>query len=334
MAKETVVAVTEREYNKASEVFDAGVDGRYRCVPAPGEERALAAAIREAGARHAVVGVDRYGGVLYESLPRGGVVARFGVGYDGLDLERATGAGLLCTNTPGVLDQSVAEHAMALLLCAARHVVRGHIEVLAGGWFPALGLEVAGLRLAVIGCGAIGCRVARIASRGFDMEVVGCEVREVNEEEMKQGYGFVRVVQAFEEAVRDADFVSLHIPSVPETQHFVNRDRLAGVPARAWLINTARGAIVDERALHRSLQRGEIAGACLDVFETEPYAPPSPGEDLRALPNVVMTPHVGSTTAQAGARMSERALRNIALAEEGHFSDMDLLNPAVLPALS
>jgi phosphoglycerate dehydrogenase-like enzyme len=124
--------------------------------------------------------------------------------------------------------------------------------------------------------------------------------------------------------------VSLHLPSSPETRHFLNRSRLAELPAGCLLINTARGVLVDEVALFDALQAERIAGAALDVFETEPYQPQAPGKDLRQLPNVVITPHIGSSTGEASARMAQRALRNIQLAAVGKYAEMDLLNPAVL----
>ena len=137
----------------------------------------------------------------------------------------------------------------------------------------------------------------------------------------------------FAEAVDGADFVSLHIPATPSNAHFINRERLALLPQPAWLINTARGAVLDESALHDALREGRLAGAALDVFEREPYAPVASGKDLRELANAVLTPHVGSNTEDANVRMAERALRNIALAQRGEFQSMDLLNRDVLGPL-
>jgi len=150
---------------------------------------------------------------------------------------------------------------------------------------------------------------------------------------MQRESGFATVIKSFEEAVAQADFVSLHIPSLPETYHFLNRTRLALLPRRCWLVNTARGALVDEIPLFEALANGTIAGAALDVYEHEPYQPAAPGKDLRKLENVIMTPHVGSSTQEACERMARRALRNIRLAEAGRYEEMDLLNPEVLPAI-
>ena len=134
----------------------------------------------------------------------------------------------------------------------------------------------------------------------------------------------------FRTAVADAQFVSLHIGATPENARFVNRERLSLLRQDAWLINTARGAVVDERALYDALKDGRIGGAALDVFEVEPYEALDPARDLRTLPNVILTPHVGSNTPDANRRMGEAALRNIELAEAGEFDRMALLNPEVL----
>jgi D-3-phosphoglycerate dehydrogenase / 2-oxoglutarate reductase len=138
------------------------------------------------------------------------------------------------------------------------------------------------------------------------------------------------VSRDFAEVVRDADFVSLHIPGGPENVKFINRERLALLPERAWLINTARGSVVDEAALYDALTTGRLRGAALDVFEREPYEPVDPSRDLRSLEQVILVPHIGSNTADANRRMAERAMRNIDLAIAGDIRAMDLLNPHVV----
>jgi len=130
--------------------------------------------------------------------------------------------------------------------------------------------------------------------------------------------------------VRHADFVSLHMAAVPDNRQWLNRERLSWLGERCWLINTARGWMIDEAALFEALAEGRLAGAALDVFAREPYAPVEGSGDLRALPNVILTPHVGSNTVSANRRMAERALHNIMLAERRAFAEMDLVNPEVL----
>lgn len=324
------IAVAQLEYGKARRAFEAGAGEGLICLSAPMQEDELASFIRKHEIRHAIVGVDRYAGPLYDALPRGGVLARFGVGHDGIDKERATSRGILCTNTPGVLDDSVAELAVGLMLAAARHLPVVSAATGAGTWEPRVGSELRGKTLAVIGCGAIGRRVARIAARGLGMHVVGCEVVPVDTERLRTEYGFAEIRDQFADAVAEADYVTLHIPSTADTRHYVNRARLALMKPCAWLINTARGALVCEADLYDALSAGRIAGAALDVFEHEPYQPIMPDKDLRQLPRVIMTPHIGSSTQEACDRMASRALTNIRMAEAGEFATMDLLNPAVL----
>ncbi len=318
----SIVAVTEKEYAKARLAFDK--DASVQAIAVPAAEAELAAAIREIHASHAVVGVLRYSRELYQSLPRGAVLARFGVGHEGIDKAAATAAGIFCTNAPGVLSQSVAEHTMMLMLAAARNSARAIAAAHSGEWSAEEGREIAGKTLAVIGCGAIGSTVARIARNGFGMRVIGCDpvVREAPE--------FTAIVSDFAGAVRGADFVSLHIPSTPGNARFLNAERLAMLSPQAWVINTARGAVLDELALYQALQTGEVAGAALDVFDREPYEPAAEHCDLRRLANVILTPSIGTNTAEANRRMAEGALRNIHLAEAGRYREMDLLNPELL----
>jgi phosphoglycerate dehydrogenase-like enzyme len=321
----SLVLVTEPEFRRAEAVFRSAPD--FDCVAAPDDERELAAAVVRTGARYVIAGPRRYQSALYDAMPRGGVIARFGVGIDGLDLPKATAAGILCTNTPGVLDQSVAELTMLLIAAAARHLVSMAAGMAGERWTPSQGLELQGRTLAIVGCGRIGRAVARIATRGFGMRVIGC--RRASSRVDAAAEDFAAVVDDFAAAVHDADFVSLHIPAAPENVRYVNADRLARLRPQAWLINTARGAVIDEAALYDAVAGSRLAGAALDVFEREPYQPADPARDLRTLANVVLTPHVGSHTVEANRRMAERALANLALAKSGQFAGMDLLNPDV-----
>lgn len=319
------IAVTKNEYQKAPHVFE---DTAWaECIPVPEDEPNLCSEIRSCSARHVVVGVAPYVGELYETLPSGGVIARFGVGHDSIDKGRAAAAGLCCTNTPGVLTDSVAEFTIALMLAAARRLpeaVQGWTAVRRG---PLVGMELRGRRLSVIGCGAIGLRVATIAASGLGMHVTGFDVVPVSEQRQRL-HGISMFTQDFAEAVKQADFISLHIAAVEQTHHFLDASRLAVCPPSAYLINTARGSVIDEAALYEALRAGRLRGAALDVTQFEPYAPVDPARDLRTLPGVLMTPHAGSSTQAACDRMAQRALRNIHLAEERRWQEMDLLSPA------
>jgi phosphoglycerate dehydrogenase-like enzyme len=322
------VLVTDPEYRKGEGCFLAAAG--LGCVRAPEVEDELAEAIRNSQARYVIVGNRKYVGSLYDALPSGGVIARLGVGHDGLDKERATARLLFCTNTPGVLDRSVAEHAMLLITAAARNLISASTTMATGGWSVAAGRDLYGKRLAVVGCGGIGRAVARIATLGYGMQVVGNTRPDIPAPAAVDHFQFV--TNDFSEAVRDADFVSLHMPARSDTVGFINRARLALLSERAWLINTARGAVVDEAALFESLAAGRIAGAALDVFAHEPYVPAPGGGDLRSLSNVILTPHVGSNTLEANRRMAERAVMNIQFARAGQFERMDLVNRDVLRA--
>lgn len=323
----SIVVVTEPEFRRGAEVFISTAGLTF--VAAPTAEGALSEAIREHGVRHAVLGPMPYRDQLYAALPRGGVLARYGVGHDGIDKARATAAGLLCTNTPDVLHQSVAELTMLLILAAARHLPTIARAMHEGVWASKPGVELQGKRLTIIGCGVIGRAAARVASAGFGMRVTGVR-RSVAAGDGLSDKDFGTITDDYAGAVREADYVSLHIPATPENAHFMNRHRLSLLAERAWLVNTARGAVVDEAALYDAVAHKRIAGAALDVYAREPYEPIDPDRDLRTLSAVILTPHVGSNTADANARMAERALRNIRLAEAGDFAAMDLLNPEVL----
>lgn len=320
----TRVLVTEPEFRRAERVFESA-DG-VQCTPVPPGEAELADAIVTHAARYVIVGSYAYSSALYQALPRGGVIARFGVGHDSVDKAKATDAGLLCTNTPGVLDQSVAEHAVLLMAAAARHLARNASDMRGGRWdLGPQGTELRGKTLAVIGCGRIGRATARIAANGFGMRVIG-----FRRSPAQTDSDFMATTTDFEAAVRHAHFVSLHITAEPSNRRFVDAGRIAMLSSLAWLINTARGAVVDEAALYDAVAGRRLAGAALDVFEREPYVPADPSRDFRNLENVILTPHVGSHTTEANRSMAERALENIRRAEAGDFASMDLLNPEVL----
>ena len=314
-----VVAVTELEYRKGGDVFSGASDFDMRSAPA--DEAELAAWIRANGASAAVVGTAPYRGELYRALPRGGVVARFGVGCDGIDRAAAAQAGVVCVNTPGVLDDAVAEFAVGLMLSAARRIAGTGGAVRSGEWPQPSGMELRGKKLLIVGCGAIGCRVAAIAGLGFGMRVAGCGVSP----EPPPGARFDEYGTDFARLAADADAVSLHIPDTPKNRRFLNAERLAVLPARAIVVNTARGAVLDENALFDAVSSGRLAGAGLDVFTVEPYVPQDPARDLRTLETVVMTPHLAGNTLESCRRVAERVMKNLRCAFAGDRSGMDLV---------
>jgi lactate dehydrogenase-like 2-hydroxyacid dehydrogenase len=312
--RETVL-VTQQEFDKAAGLFQAAVD--VSCEPAPAEEAALAAAVTARGARAVIVGVAPYRGPLYAALgrPGGALLARFGVGHDGIDKELARRHGIIVTNTPSVLDLSVAEHTLWLMGCLARNIAQGHEGMRAGKFAGQAGMELHGKTLGILGFGNIGRRVAGMAHFGLGMNVLalvrGPQDCRVDGLAALAASGAVRYAQTVEELFRQSDILSIHLPANAGTQRFVNAERLGWLQPGALLINTARGAVLDEVALFDALAAGRLAGAALDVFAVEPYQPEQPDKDLRRLDNVVLTPHIGSNTREANGRMAAAALKNV-----------------------
>lgn len=317
-----LVLVTQTEFKKGEAVFRAA-EG-VRMEPAPHDERGLADAVRARKCRAVIVGVQRYRKELYESLAavaggRPALIARFGVGHDSVDKAEARRLGILVTNTPGALDTGVAEHAMWLIGNLVRHVGRLDSLFHAGEYAPQTGSELNGRVLAVIGFGAIGRRVATAARFGFGMRVVAVGARP--KKSLAQGslhpdgflakHGADRYTTDWNDALAEADVVSLHLPITPATRHIVNAELLARMKPGSLLVNTARGGIVDEAALFDALTSGRLAGAALDVFENEPYVPVLPDKDLRKLPNTVLTPHVGSNTLESNERMARSCVEAV-----------------------
>ena len=231
-----------------------------------------------------------------ELLPGLRLVANYGVGYDNVDLAACRERGIAVANTPGVLDAAVADLTLALILACRRHLVTGDGFVREGRWQRGwakpelLGHDLAGSTLGLVGMGRIGSEVARRAE-AFGMRIV----------HHRRSDGL-----PLDELLRTADVVSLHVPLTPETQGLLSRDRLALLRDGATLVNTARGAIVDEEALVDELVAGRIS-AGLDVFAAEPSVP----EALLDLPNVVLTPHVASATVETRAAMTRVLVDNV-----------------------
>jgi lactate dehydrogenase-like 2-hydroxyacid dehydrogenase len=322
-----VVGITHVEFQKGKDIFLS--ESRFNCIPVPETETELSAAIIQNNIDHIVIGAANYRDELYRTLSSGSVIARFGVGHDGVDKIKASKAGIFCTNTPGVLDNAVAEYTMCLILSAARRMNEMTSQVKSGIWNPLIGFELKNKKLAVIGCGPIGRRVAQIASSGFGMNVTGCEIQDVDTERMKREFGFQYITKEFGEAVKDAGFVSLHFPATEKNYRYINKDKIALIPSGCWLINTSRGAILHEDALYEAISSRKLSGAILDVTENEPYFP-SGEHDLRSLDNVLLMPHVASSTREACDKMASRSLENIYYAETNEWNRMDLLNKELL----
>lgn len=237
------------------------------------------------------------------------LLANFGAGVDHIDLDATESLGIEVTNTPGVLTEDTADLTMLLILAVARRAFEGDRELRAGqwsGWRPThlLGQRVTGRTLGIIGMGRIGRAVARRAAHGFGMRVLYHSRRQHPEAAQAVGAQWKGELASL---LRDSHFVSLHCPATPETRHLMDEAALATMPPGSFLVNTARGEIVDEGALHAALASGHLGGAALDVYETEPVIPPA----LLALPNVVTLPHLGSATVESRVAMGECVLTNI-----------------------
>jgi glyoxylate reductase len=250
--------------------------------------------------------LDRVDAELLDACPGLKVVANFGVGFNHIDVAAATARKIPVTNTPGVLTEATADIAFALLLNVARRIGEGERLVRAQqwrGWQPLqlLGTDVTGTTLGIIGYGRIGRAVARRA-RGFDMRVIYWNrTRLPASEEAGATYA------SLEELLRQSDFISLHVAYNSETHHLLGDAQFAFMKPTAFVINTARGAVIDEAALVRALQTRRISGAGLDVFEREPQLEPG----LRELENVVLAPHLGSATIGTRTKMGMICLENI-----------------------
>ena len=243
------------------------------------------------------------------------IFANYAVGFDNVDLKAAAERGVMITNTPGVLTDTVAEHTFALLLAIAHRVAESDRFTRAGkyhGWEPMLllGTDVSKKTLGIVGLGRIGSRVAHIAARGFEMKIIYYDLQR-NADFEKEFSAEYR--QDPDEIFREADFISIHVPLLPSTLHLADARRLALMKKSAYLINTSRGAVVDEGALVAALKSGTIKGAALDVYEHEPALAPG----LSELENVILTPHIASATEETRQAMSELAAKNIIEALEG-----------------
>jgi len=300
-------------------------------VRANGEDRPM----ERAELLEAVAAVDGYLSMitdavdaeLMDAAPRLRVVSNMAVGYNNIDVAAATQRGIVVTNTPGILTEATAELAFALVLAAARRVVDLDRRTRAGEWTcwaPLLFLsrEVSGKTLGVVGLGRIGRAVARRA-RAFGMRVLYHNRSRLDEaEERDLGVEYAER----DDLLRTSDFVSLHVPLSGETRHLIGPRELGLMKPTAYLVNTSRGAVVDEAALVEALREKRIEGAGLDVYENEPLLAPG----LTALENVVLMPHVGSATVETRARMARMAAENLLSALRGE-RPAHVVNPEVWP---
>jgi glyoxylate reductase len=314
--KKPVVVVTRRLPDvietRMMELFDA----RLNTDDHPMSQNELIEAVRHADVLVPTV-TDRVdSAVLAQAGENLRLIASFGTGVDHIDLKTARQRGITVTNTPGVLTEDTADMTMGLILATARRLVEGERLVRSGdwsGWSPThmLGHRLWGKRLGIVGMGRIGQAVARRA-RGFGLSVHYHNRRQVAEEiedELEATYW-----DSLDQMLARMDIVSINCPHTPATFHLLNARRLKLLQPHATIVNTSRGEVIDENAMTRMLERGELAGAGLDVFENEPAVNPK----LLKLDNVVLLPHMGSATIEGRIAMGEKVIINCKTFVDGH----------------
>ena len=267
-----------------------------------------------------VIGAEKYSDEFYQTIAENSAVIRFGIGYNAIPVNICRERNIKVAYTPGTLTQSVAEFTFALLLALARNIPALDASVKDGKWKGSSGLELAGKTLAILGFGQIGQAVARMAKYGFLMKVNAYDIQTANKPE------FVDLLSSdYGVTVHDADFISMHMATLPETTGFFNTQRIKQCKNGVFFINTARGELVAEHDLFEALLSGKIAKAALDVFCKEPYNPDL-SVDFRKLDNVLLTPHCGSNTREANNKMAEAVVANIL----AYFNHMEM---ALVPEL-
>lgn len=285
----------------------------------PGENAisrdALLAGVRGADAVLAILTEKIDAEVLDAAGPQLKIVSNYAVGFDNVDIAACAARGITVTNTPGVLTDAVAEHAIALMMAVVRRIPEAERFARAGkykafGPLLLLGSQLKGKTLGVVGLGRIGEGVAERAAKGLGMKVLYNDIR--RDERLEAAIGAEYRASA-DDVLREADVVSIHVPLLPATRHLINAERLAMMKNTAYLVNTSRGPVVDEAALAAALKHGVIAGAAIDVFENEPAIHP----DLLGLENVVLTPHVASATIEARSAMAVLAAQAVLDALDG-----------------
>ncbi len=306
------VVVTRRLPEPVEKELSREFDARLNRDDRPLGPAGLQEALRTADGVLCTV-TDRLTADVLSAEPlRARILANFGVDFNHIDTAAAKAGGLAVSNTPDVLTEATADIAITLLLMASRRTGEGERHVRAGawtGWRPThmLGTQVSGKVLGLVGMGRIARAVARRAHHGFGMRVIFHDPYPPTPVEAAALGAEPRA--SLDQVLEESDFVSLHCPATPETRHLMNRERLQRMRPGAYLINTARGDVVDEAALVDALSNGTLAGAGLDVFEKEPQVSPA----LVAMENVVLLPHLGSATQETRIAMGMRALENLRL---------------------
>lgn len=295
-------------------------------VPVPNHPDPIAEAV-PAQAILASSGIS-YDSRVFARLPHLRILVRTGIGVDNVNVADASAAGVIFCNTPAGPTESTAEHTVALMLSIAKRVPEGQAQLARGEFAPrgiSLGNELLGKTLGLVGFGRIGRRVGQICQNGFGMDLLTHDPILTESQIAETGLNVQQV--DLETLWSASDFISLHAPSIPSTYHMVNSKSIALMKTGAYLLNLARGPLVDEEALLNALDEGKLAGAGIDVFEPEP---PPVDSRLRLHPSVVATPHSATTTLEARQRIEAMAVEEI----QHHFAGLapvNALNPEIWP---
>jgi phosphoglycerate dehydrogenase-like enzyme len=270
--------------------------------------------------------MDKFTAEVFRSKPASNlkIVSRWGVGYDAIDLAAATEQGVIIGYTPGFLNETVADFAFALLLGIARRIHLGHMGMTQGQWQGVWGHDVHGKTLGIIGCGRIGTAMARRAA-GFNMRLLGYDVLCPPEAESAN----IKLV-SLDQLLADSDFVSVHAALTPQNRGLIGERQLRKMKPTSYLINTARGALIDEAALVRALRENWIAGAAVDAYIVEPLPADHP---LRTAPNLLLTPHLASFARETAERVSMASAQAIVDLMQGRKPQW-VVNPEVFKSPS
>ena len=311
MSKSKVLS-TRPLFPEARKILDANLDIEYWNA----HERPRDELLRRVADKEGLICLltEKVNQELLDAAPKLRVAATVSVGYDNIDVDACTRRKVVATNTPGVLDDTTADFAWTLIMAIGRRLVEGDAWMRSGTWpgwdlDQLVGGDIWGKTLGIVGFGRIGRGVARRA-HGFNMRILYTDaVRAPAETEQELHAEFVDRDSLF----READFVTIHVPLMPETRHLISKDNLGKMKRTAYLVNTSRGPVVDEAALAEALEKKQIAGAALDVFENEPKVNPA----LLPRKDVILTPHIASASVDTRTKMAVMAANNVVAFFEG-----------------
>ncbi|MGQ9680830.1 MAG: glyoxylate reductase [Candidatus Bathyarchaeia archaeon] len=318
------VFVTRQLFNEAIEIIKTEAEIEvFEEVDNPVPREILLSKIRDVDGLLCLL-TDNIDSEIIEASQRLKVISNYAVGFNNIDVNTATKKGIYVTNTPGILTETTADFTFALLLAVSRRLVESDKYIRMGKWKHAwsprmfLGSDVYGKTLGIIGLGRIGKALAKRA-KGFDMKIIYHDIARDESFEEMFGVSF----RSLKELLEGADFVSVNVPLTKETYHLIGEKEISTMKKTAFIINTSRGAVIDEKQLYNALKNGRIAGAALDVFEKEPINPENP---LLKLDNVIVTPHIASASIETRKNMAILAATNLVKALKGE-DPPNLVNP-------